>query len=109
MASAGDALRALPSFKPEVLLTQVEMGGESGLSLIRTVRALPLEHGGGVPAAALTAFGRTEDRVEALRAGFDIDLTVPVQPAELLAVVARLGRRAADRPPAGPDREDGEP
>jgi CheY-like chemotaxis protein len=57
------------------------------------VRALPAERGGQVPAAALSAYGRTDDRVQALLAGFQIHVAKPVQPAELVAVVASLAAR----------------
>ena len=92
-AGAAEALRVLAVFSPHVLLCEVEMTGETGLSLIRKVRSLPEEQGGHVPAAALSAYGRTEDRVQALVAGFQIHLAKPVQPAELLAVVASLAAR----------------
>jgi PAS domain S-box-containing protein len=94
--SAHEALRALARFAPHVLVSEVEMQGESGLSLIGKVRSLPPEQGGSVPAAALSAYCRTEDRVQALLKGFQIHLAKPIQPAELVAVVASLaGRRAA--------------
>ncbi len=94
-ASAEEALPGITRFRPQVLVVEVEMKGESGLSLIRRVRALPADEGGTVPAAALSGFARTEDRVRALLAGFSIHLSKPVPPAELLAVVASL----AGRPP----------
>lgn len=69
------------------------MHGETGFSLIQKVRSLPEDRGGQVPAAALSAYGRTDDRVQALLAGFQIHLPKPVQPAELVAVVASLAKR----------------
>jgi CheY-like chemotaxis protein len=103
-SSASEALRALALGPPDVLVSEIELGGETGLSLIRQVRSLPREQGGRVPAAAISTFSRTEDRVQALLAGFHIHLAKPVQPAELLAVVASLARRdghapAEPRPP----------
>ena len=71
------------------------MEGETGYSLLRKVRSLPRDVGGAVPAAALTAYSRTEDRVRALRAGFQMYMSKPVQPAELLAVVAALADLSA--------------
>ena len=62
---------------------------------MRTIRALPPERGGRVPAAALTAYARTEDRMQALLAGFHLHMPKPVQPAELAAVVASLAGRTA--------------
>jgi PAS domain S-box-containing protein len=99
-ASAAEALRALALVAPDVLVSEIELDGETGLSLIRKVRSLPVEQGGRVPAAAISTFARTEDRVQALLAGFQIHLAKPVQPAELLAVVASLARRDAE--PAEP-------
>jgi len=57
------------------------------------VRALDPERGGKIPAVALTAFGRTEDRIRSLTAGFSIHVSKPVDPAELIAIAASmLGR-----------------
>jgi CheY-like chemotaxis protein len=69
------------------------MPGENGYSLIRRIRALPSERGGRVPAAALTAYARSEDRIAALTAGFQLHLSKPVAGPELAAVVASLARR----------------
>ena len=93
VGTAGEALEALANFAPHVLVSEVEMRGETGFSLIQKVRALPAPRGGLVPAAALSAYGRTDDRVQALLAGFQIHLPKPVQPKELVAVVASLAGR----------------
>ena len=61
--------------------------------LLEKIRALPADAGGQTPAAALSATGRVEDRVRSLMAGFQIHLTKPIHPTELLAVVASLARR----------------
>jgi PAS domain S-box-containing protein len=90
VGSAADALAAFAGTVPDVLLSAIDMEGETGYSLLRKVRSLPRDVGGAVPAAALTAYSRTEDRVRALRAGFQMYMPKPVQPAELLAVVAAL-------------------
>ena len=68
-----------------------------GYELIRRVRALPADEGGNIPAAALTAFARPEDRLKALRAGYQSHIAKPVVPEELVAVVARLAGRAPER------------
>ena len=94
VGSAGEALQALAEFSPHVLVSEIEMRGETGFSLIQRVRALPQDRGGQVPAAALSAYGRCDDRVQALLAGFQIHVPKPVQPAELVAVVASLAHRA---------------
>jgi signal transduction histidine kinase/ActR/RegA family two-component response regulator len=101
-ASAAEAMAALERRAPDVLLSDIEMPGENGYSLIRRIRALPDEQGGAVPAAALTAYARSEDRVAALTAGFQLHLAKPVAAAELAAVVASLaGRRGRIDEPAG--------
>ncbi len=94
VASAAEALEAVRRERPDVLLSDVEMPGEDGYSLIAKVRALPPEEGGQTPAAALTAYARLEDRTKALRAGFQMHVPKPVEPAELVAVVANLAARA---------------
>jgi CheY-like chemotaxis protein len=68
-----------------------------GYELIRRVRALPADEGGRIPAAALTAFARPEDRRKALRAGYQSHIAKPVMPEELVALVARLAGRAPER------------
>jgi PAS domain S-box-containing protein len=92
--STAAALEALDRLRPDVMLSDLEMPGEDGYSLIRKVRELPPERGGTVPAAALTAYARTEDRLHSLRAGFHRHVPKPVQPDELAEIVASLaGRR----------------
>jgi PAS domain S-box-containing protein len=88
--SAAEAILALDREHPDVLLSDIEMPSEDGYALIRRIRARPPERGGRLPAAALTAYARTEDRMQALLAGFHLHLPKPVQPAELAAVVASL-------------------
>ena len=91
--SAAEALEALRRERPDVLLSDIEMPGEDGHTLIRKVRALAPEEGGDVPAAALTAYARGEDRQKALQAGFQVHVAKPVQPEELAALVADLAAR----------------
>jgi CheY-like chemotaxis protein len=98
VGAAAEALPALADFQPHVLVAEIEMHGETGFSLIQKVRALPAERGGQVPAAALSAYGRTEDRVQALLAGFQIHVAKPLQPTELVAVVASLAARGRTPP-----------
>jgi CheY-like chemotaxis protein len=66
------------------------MPGEDGYALIAKVRALAPERGGQIPAAALTAYVRGEDRVKVLRSGFQLHVSKPLEPNELIAVVANL-------------------
>jgi CheY-like chemotaxis protein len=98
-ASSGtEALALLPEVLPDVLLADIEMPDLDGYTLIRRIRALPAARGGAVPAAALTAYASAEDRAEAVRAGFQQHLVKPIQPDELVRMVAALARapRLAD-------------
>jgi signal transduction histidine kinase/ActR/RegA family two-component response regulator len=88
--TAKEAFQAVAQWRPDVLVSDIEMPGEDGYSLIRKVRALGPEQGGKTPAVALTAFGRPEDRIRSLRAGFHIHVSKPVDPAELIAIVASM-------------------
>ena len=73
-----------------MLISDIGMPGTDGYSLIRDVRNLPHPSNRIIPAAALTAYARSEDRTAALRAGFDVHLTKPVDPSELLVVIGTL-------------------
>jgi CheY-like chemotaxis protein len=94
VATAAEALDAIRQWRPDLLLSDIEMPGEDGYSLIQKVRSLDPELGGQVPAVALTAHARVEDRVRALSAGFQSHITKPVDPAELVAVIRSLARRS---------------
>jgi PAS domain S-box-containing protein len=91
--SAVEALQSVQSFQPDVIISDIEMPAEDGYTLIKKIRELDPKEGGRTPAAALTAYARTEDRMRALMAGFQIHLPKPVEPAELIAVVANLAER----------------
>jgi CheY-like chemotaxis protein len=88
--SAAIALRMLDESTPDILISDIGMPGEDGYSLIRKVRALPAERGGAIPALALTAYARVEDRLQVLSAGFQMHVAKPIEPAELLAIVKSL-------------------
>lgn len=92
-STAAEGLSTLQSARPDILISDLGMPDEDGYSLIRQVRALPPEQGGQTPAAALTAYARVEDRLKVLRSGFQIHLPKPIEPAELVAVVANLAQR----------------
>ena len=77
-----------------MLVTDIGMPDVDGFELLRRVRALGERRGGNVPAIALTAFARTEDRTRALRRGFRVHVSKPVEPAELIATVASVAGRA---------------
>jgi PAS domain S-box-containing protein len=97
-SSAREAMAMFEQEVPDVLVSDIGMPGASGYDLMRQVRGLSPEKGGEVPAAALTAYARAEDRRRALAAGFMSHVPKPVDPAELCAVVAALGRFSKREP-----------
>ena len=86
-------MEALATARFDVLCADIGMPGEDGYELIRRVRALPAESGAAIMAVALTAYGRAEDRMRALSAGFQQHVSKPVAPDELTAVVRSLAGR----------------
>jgi CheY-like chemotaxis protein len=92
-ATAREALELAARSKPDVLISDIGMPDEDGFELIRRVRELPAESGGEVPAIALTAYARAEDRLRVLRSGYQMHVPKPVEMAELLTVIASLVRR----------------
>jgi CheY-like chemotaxis protein len=97
VASASEALEALQRLKPDVLVSDIGMPGEDGYTLMRKVRALEAEQGGQIPAVALTAYAREEERRSALAAGFQQHMPKPVNVVELAAIVANLAGRNGER------------
>ena len=91
-----EALQCVQDCPPNVIVSDLGMPGEDDYSFIKKLRALSLEQGGRTPTAALTAYARVEDRMRVLRSGFQIHLSKPVEPAELVAVVANLAERNRD-------------
>jgi CheY-like chemotaxis protein len=94
-ASTREALELVRSMRPDVVLSDIEMPKESGYDFLRQLRALPAESGGQTPAVALTAYATAHDRVKVLRAGFQMHVPKPIQPAELATVVASIARKPA--------------
>lgn len=92
-AGGGEALPMLQQWRPDVLVSDIEMPGLDGYSLIRRVRALEPDRGGKTPAVALSAYSRPEDRVRSLMAGFNLHVSKPVEPSELITIVASLAGR----------------
>jgi signal transduction histidine kinase/CheY-like chemotaxis protein len=88
-----DALAVLDGWVPDVLVSDIGMPEHDGYELIARLRARAPESGGRVPAVALTAFARVQDRVRILAAGFQMHVTKPVDPGELAAVVASMSQR----------------
>ncbi|HMH49536.1 MAG TPA: PAS domain S-box protein [Candidatus Acidoferrum sp.] len=91
--SAPDALAVLRQWRPDALVSDIEMPGEDGYSLIRKVRALDANEGGRTPAVALTAYGRTQDRMLSLTAGYNMHVPKPVDPGELTTIIASIATR----------------
>jgi len=92
-ASSAEALALVRSRRFDALVSDIGMPGEDGHSLMRRVRALPPHENRDIPAVALTAYARPEDRLQAIRAGFQLHTSKPVEPAELIALVASLVSR----------------
>jgi CheY-like chemotaxis protein len=88
-ASAEDALKEIAERAPDILVSDIGMARTDGYQLIRTLRTAGYS-AERLPAIALTAFVRTEDRSDALEAGFQLHLTKPVSPAVLIAAITNL-------------------
>jgi PAS domain S-box-containing protein len=91
--SAADAMTALEEWWPDVLVTDLEMPHEDGYSLLKRARHFAMLNGRRLAALALTAYGRSEDRVRTLAGGFNLHLAKPADPAELVLAVANLAGR----------------
>ena len=76
--------------RPDILISDLSMPVEDGISLISKLREWERTHGGALPAVALTAFGRAQDRIRALEAGFQTHVAKPAEPAELIVVIRSL-------------------
>lgn len=90
VASVDEALAVLEQAKPDILISDIGMSEQNGYTLIRKLRSLEPEKGGCIPAIALTAYTREEDRLEALSAGFQQHLSKPIDPTKLIAMVANI-------------------
>ncbi|HEX2271042.1 MAG TPA: ATP-binding protein [Pyrinomonadaceae bacterium] len=93
VSSAGEAIQAIQRHRPDVLVSDIAMPGEDGYGLIETVRSLERNETEKIPAVAITAYAKEEDRERALSSGFQIYLAKPVELTELISVVARAARR----------------
>jgi signal transduction histidine kinase/ActR/RegA family two-component response regulator len=92
-SAVADALELLTRFRPDVVVADIGMPGEDGYSLIRQVRERERSRADRMPAIALTAYGRAEDRALALESGFDAHLRKPVDTdALLMAIATAVGR-----------------
>jgi PAS domain S-box-containing protein len=97
VSSAREGLDRLASVDPDALVVDLGMPEMDGFEFISRVRASDDPHVRDIPAAALTAFARADDRTKALRSGFEMHMTKPVDPGELVASVATLVRRSSLR------------
>ncbi|MBV9106366.1 MAG: PAS domain S-box protein [Verrucomicrobia bacterium] len=91
--SAGEGINLLQGGKFDVLVCDIGMPGEDGYSLIQRVRSLGGDQGGNIPAIALTAYARLDDRIRAIAAGFQMHIAKPVAPVELITMVAAAAGR----------------
>ena len=95
-ATAPEALLLIENERPHVFISDIGMPSVDGFELLRRVRSLGEARGGRVPAIALTAFARSEDRTRALRAGFLVHVSKPVEPSELVATVGTVAGRGGE-------------
>ena len=93
VSSAGEAIRAIREKRPDVLVSDIAMPDEDGYGLIEKVRSLEKGETQSIPAVAITAYAKDEDRKRALSSGFQIYLAKPIELTELVSVVARAARR----------------
>jgi signal transduction histidine kinase/ActR/RegA family two-component response regulator len=96
-SSVREALGALDRFRPDVIVTDIGMPDEDGYAFVRSLRKRPVQEGGAIPVVALTAYARDEDRARVLGAGFSCHVPKPVDPQELIAVIATMTPRMTDR------------
>ena len=93
VASSSDEAIQILSLEPfHVLISDIGLPGEDGYALMKRVRALPVQQGGTVPAIALTAYTRSEDRNRAIRTGFHMHLAKPVETTELVVAIASMAK-----------------
>ena len=93
-ASAAEAIKEIERRKPDVLVSDLGMPEQDGYELIKEVREMEsADHTARIPALALTAYAKAEDRVRALAGGYQVHLSKPVEPAEFVLVVANLAGR----------------
>ncbi|HYO23321.1 MAG TPA: ATP-binding protein [Lacipirellulaceae bacterium] len=97
-ASADEALSLLRQHRPDVVVSDIGMPEKDGYEFIREVRSLPVDHGGRTPAIALTAFARSEDRTRAMIAGYQVHVSKPIEPQELIATVSSQAGRLLPQP-----------
>jgi CheY-like chemotaxis protein len=92
-SSAARGNEILDEWLPDLIVSDIGMAGVDGYEFMAGVRARPRDRGGLIPAIALTAYARTEDRIRALEAGYQMHIPKPVEPEELMTVIHALTRR----------------
>ena len=92
------ALSALDARTPHAIVTDLGMPGMDGFELLARLRQSPMESRRNIPAAALTSYARSQDRTRCLNSGFQMHLSKPIDPKELVAAVATLARRVNTTP-----------
>ena len=97
VASAAAAVERLRAEVPDLLVSDIGLPDEDGFHLIKRIRELPAATGGNIPAIALTAFVRPEDRKRALQSGFQSHVAKPVDPSELIASIASFAQMVRSR------------
>ena len=90
ITSVTGALDLLRGWRPDVLVSDLEMPGEDGYALIGKVRALGAAEGGETPSIALSGYGRPQDRLKCIAAGFNMHVPKPVDPRELTTIIAGI-------------------
>lgn len=95
--SADDALKVLSEWTPDVIVSDIGMPGIDGLELMRQIRKRNSERGGEIPALALTAYGRVDDKIKVIEAGYQAHVIKPVDASELAAVIASLASKRMSR------------
>jgi CheY-like chemotaxis protein len=93
VSSAIEVLQVLTELKFDILLSDIGMPEMDGYMLIREIRTWPPEQGGQIPAIALTAYAGEYNLQQALTAGFQLHVSKPAEPDELIAAVAKLAGR----------------
>ncbi|MGH9755581.1 MAG: response regulator [Blastocatellia bacterium] len=88
-----DIFERYEEWPPDILVSDIQMPGIDGYALMRRVRKMDPDRGGNIPAIAITAYARAEDRIRALGAGFEIHIAKPFEPVELLTVVESVANR----------------
>ena len=94
-SSAEEGFREVQAWRPDVIVSDIGMPGEDGYAFMKRVKSWSREAGAWIPAVALTAYARAEDRMKAMASGFQMHVPKPVEPAELITVIASL----VERPP----------